>query len=162
MKSKNNKSLTGIAIAAIILCVVQIVWITVQSWFVSGINGNTGEINWDETMLPLQITIFGGRLLFTVCYNALIILFLVKTLKALNDGTLFPKSNVKVLYATAASHFIGKLCDDNMGNILLSATPCNTFFEINSSTILTSMLFLIFAMIYKIATKVSEENNLTI
>lgn len=152
----------GIAIAVMILCAIQIVWIIVQSWFVSGINGSTGEINWNEAVLPFQLTIFGGRLLFTVCYFALIILFLIKTLKALNDGTLFPKSNVKVLYATAVCHLISKLCDDNMGNILLSETPTQMSFAIESSSIIITLLFIIFAMIYKIAAKVSEENNLTI
>lgn len=162
MEKRISKSLMGIAIAVMILCAIQIVWIIVQSWFISGINGSTGEINWNEAVLPFQLTIFGGRLLFTVCYFALIILFLIKTLKALNDGTLFPKSNVKVLYATAACHLIGKLCDDNMGNILLSETPTQTYFAIESSSIIITLLFIIFAMIYKIAAKVSEENNLTI
>lgn len=162
MEKRISKSLMGIAIAVMILCAIQIVWIIVQSWFVSGINGSTGEINWNEAVLPFQLTIFCGRLLFAVCYFALIILFLIKTLKALNDGTLFPKSNVKVLYATAVCHLISKLCDDNMGNILLSETPTQTYFAIESSSIIITLLFIIFAMIYKIAAKVSEENNLTI
>ena len=55
MRTKNYKLLNGTAIMAAILCSVQIVWLVMQSWFISGLGGVDGEINWDwveENMLP--------------------------------------------------------------------------------------------------------------
>ena len=152
----------GVVVIAMIICAIHIVWLILQSWFISGINGSTGEINWNQDVLPFQIIVFSCRLLFNVGFNVLIIVFLIKSLKALKDGTLFPKSNVALLYITAGCYFIGKLCDDNMGNTLLTETPTCSRFVIETGCILVTLMLIIFAMIYKIAVKVSEENNLTI
>ncbi|MBO7280300.1 MAG: DUF2975 domain-containing protein [Bacteroidaceae bacterium] len=162
MKTKISKSLMGVVVIAMIICAIHIVWLILQSWFISGINGSTGEINWNQDVLPFQIIVFSCRLLFNVGFNVLIIVFLIKSLKALKDGTLFPKSNVALLYVTAGCYFIGKLCDDNMGSTLLTETPTCSRFVIETGCILVTLMLIIFAMIYKIAVKVSEENNLTI
>ena len=45
MRTKNYKLLNGTAIMAAILCSVQIVWLVIQSWFISGLGGVDGEIN---------------------------------------------------------------------------------------------------------------------
>ena len=49
-----------------------------------------------------------------------------------------------------------------MGNILMSAEPGNSYFAIESGSILITLLFIIFALLYRIAAEVSEDNNLTI
>ena len=162
MEKRISKSLMGVVVVAMVICAVHIVHLVLQSWFTSGIDGSTGEINWNEDVLTFQIIVFSCRLLFNVAYNILIILFLIKSLKALKEGTLFPRGNVALLYSTAGCFFIGKLCDDNFGNILLTDTPTCSRFEIETGGILITLMFIIFAMIYKIAVNVSEENNLTI
>ncbi|MBR2638064.1 MAG: hypothetical protein IKD40_04380 [Bacteroidaceae bacterium] len=162
MKTNKNNFLKGAAIAAAILCAVQIVWLSVQSWNISGLGAENSEINWDKTILPIQLIVFLGRLIFCVAYNALIITFLTKTMKALKGGVIFPKSNVLLPFCTAGCYFIGTMLNDNFDNILMTETPCYTYFAINSSTIIFTLLFLIFALLYKMAADISEENNLTI
>lgn len=162
MRRKNYKLLNGTAIMAAILCSVQIVWLVMQSWFISGLGGVDGEINWDNEVLPFQLTVFTCRLLFCIAYNIAIIIFLIKTMKALKNGIIFPRSNISLLYFTAICYFIGTLSRDNFDNILLTQTPRATFFAIDSSTILITLLLVVFALLYKIAADISEENNLTI
>lgn len=159
METKGYKGMMGVTIFASLLCVMSIVWIIVQSYFISTESGE-GCIVWHEELYPIQYTIFYGRLIFKSLFYLLIALFLFKQLKAIKNGVLFPRANVKILYGMALSYFIGNTCDENVSTAL--------FFEnsgslvLNSDTWLYVALLIVFALIYKVAVSVSEENNLTI
>lgn len=159
MKTKCYKGMMGVTIFASLLCVVSIVWIVVQSYFICTESGE-GCIVWHEELYPIQYTIFYGRLIFKSLFYLLIMVFLFKQLKAIKNGVLFPRNNVKILYGMALSYFIGNTCDENVSTAL--------FFEnsgslvLNSDTWLYVALLVVFALIYKVAVSVSEENNLTI
>ena len=159
METKGYKGMIGVTIFASLLCVVSIVWILVQSYFVCTESGE-GCIVWHEELYPLQAGIFAGRLLFKSMSYALIIVFLIKQLNAIKSGVLFPNVNIKIIYSIAACYLIGNICDDNISTALICGD--NGAFVINSDTLLYAALLVIFALIYKVAVKVSEENNLTI
>lgn len=162
METKNYTTLKGVAFTVALLCAAHIVWLCVQTWFISGMGGVEGEINWSEDVYPFQLAVLLGRLLFSAAYYATIIVFIAKTTKGLKSGIIFPQSNVPLLFTTAGCYFIGTLMSDNFDNILLTQTPNATYFAIESNTILITFIYIIFALLYKIAANVSEENNLTI
>lgn len=162
MEKRNYKALKAVAFAAALLCAAHIVWLFAQTWFISGMGGTEGEINWSEEVFPFQLTVLLGRLLFCAAYYATIIIFIAKTINGLKSGIIFPQSNVPLLFITAGCYFIGTLMSDNFDNILLTQTPNATYFAIDSNTILIPLIYIIFALLYKIAANVSEENNLTI
>lgn len=149
----------GVTIFASLLCIVSIVWILCQSYFVCTESGE-GCIVWHEELYPLQAGIFIGRLVFKTLFYVLIMMFLFKQLKAIKDGIIFPRVNVKIMYTIAACYLVGNICDDNISTALICGD--NGAFVINSDTLLYAALLVIFALIYKVAVKVSEENNLTI
>lgn len=159
METKGYKGMMGVTIFASLLCIVSIVWILCQSYFISTGSGE-GCIVWHEELYPLQAGIFIGRLVFKTLFYALIMALLFKQLKAIKDGILFPRANVKIMYIIAVCYLIGNLCDDNISTALLFEESGK--FVINSDTLLYAALLVIFALIYKVAVKVSEENNLTI
>ncbi len=159
MKTRKIKGIRGVAVLASLLCAVSIVWILVQSYFVCTGSGE-GCIAWHDELYMLQWAIFIGRLLFKSLFYALIILFLIKQHKAIGNGVLFPSSNVKILYAIAGCYLVGNICDDNMATALVCGE--NAAFVLNGDTLLYSALLVVFALIYKVAVNVSEENNLTI
>ena len=159
METKGHKGLLGVTIFASFLCIASIVWILVQSYYVCNESGE-GCIVWHEELYPLQAGIFIGRLVFKTLFYALIMAFLFKQLKAIKDGILFPRANVKIMYIIAVCYLIGNLCDENISTALLFEDSGK--FVINSDTLLYAALLVIFALIYKVAVKVSEENNLTI
>ena len=162
METKNYKGLKGAAFTVVLICAAQIVWLCAQTWFISGMGSTEGEVNWSEEIIALQLTVLLGRLLFCTAYYTTIIIFIAKTIKGLKSGIIFPQSNVQLLFATAGCYFIGTLMSDNFDNILLTQTPNATYFAIDINTILIPLIFIIFALLYKIAANVSEENNLTI
>ena len=99
MKTKSNKGLKGVTIFVSLLCVVSIVWILCQSYFVSTDSGE-GCIEWHEDFYPVQLAIFAGRLIFKTAFYALIILFMIKQSKAIKNGTIFPNfTNLLIIKA---------------------------------------------------------------
>ncbi|MBR5813250.1 MAG: hypothetical protein IKY37_02250 [Bacteroidaceae bacterium] len=160
MKTKSYKRMKGVTIFASLLCAMCIVWIIVQSYYISTHSGE-GCIHWHEDLYPVQLTIFIGRLLFKTSFYELIIIFLAKQLKAIKNGILFPSVNTKIMYAIAACYFIGNSCSENVSTSLLFDGNTGSF-VINADTWIYTALLVVFAIMYNFAVKVSEENNLTI
>ena len=150
----------GVTILASLLCTVSIVWIIAQSYFISTQSGE-GCIHWHEDLYPMQFVIFIGRLLFKTSFYALIMVFLAKQLKAIKSGVLFPSVNTRIIYAMAACYFIGENCSDNISTSLLFEGNTGSF-VIDGDTWIYTAVLVVFAIMYNIAVKVSEENNLTI
>ena len=150
----------GVTILASLLCTVSIVWIIAQSYFISTQSGE-GCIHWHEDLYPMQLVIFIGRLLFKTSFYALIMVFLAKQLKAIKSGVLFPSVNTRIIYAMAACYFIGENCSDNISTSLLFEGNTGSF-VIDGDTWIYTAVLVVFAIMYNVAVKVSEENNLTI
>lgn len=160
MKTKSYKRMIGVTIFASLLCAANIVWIITQSYFISTQSGE-GCIHWHEELYPVQMVIFIGRLLFKTSFYALIMIFLAKQLKAIKNGVLFPSVNTRIIYAIATCYFIGESCSENLSTSLLFDGNTGSFI-INGDTWLYTAMLVVFAIVYNIAVKVSEENNLTI
>ena len=150
----------GVTIFASLLCTVSIVWIIAQSYFISTQSGE-GCIHWHEDLYPMQLVIFIGRLLFKTSFYTLIMVFLAKQLKAIKNGVLFPSVNTRIMYAIAACYFIGENCSDNLSTSVLFEGNTGSF-VIDGDTWIYTAVLVVFAIMYNIAVKVSEENNLTI
>lgn len=110
----------------------------------------------------MQITIFIGRLLFKNAFYALIVVFLVKQYKAVKSGVLFPRANIGIIYTIAVCYLIGNFCHANFDTLVIPEIEGTANLVISTDTLIYAMLLLVFASIYKIAVKVSEENTLTI
>ena len=160
MERKNNKMMIVATIFASLLCIISIIWIIVQSYFISTGSGE-GCIIWHEELYPMQITLFAGRLIFKTLFYALMIVFLAKQTKAIKNGTLFPRKNITVLSAITASYFLGSLCNANFSECLLTGTGQMNF-VIDIDMLLYTTMLIVFTIVYRIAVEVSEENNLTI
>lgn len=150
----------GVTIFASLLCTVSIVWIIAQSYFIST-QSEEGCIHWHEDLYPMQLVIFIGRLLFKTSFYTLIMVFLAKQLKAIKNGVLFPSVNTRIMYAIAACYFIGENCSDNISTSVLFEGNTGSF-VIDGDTWIYTAVLVVFAIMYNIAVKVSEENNLTI
>ena len=112
---------------------------------------------WIEDIKVLQGAIAIFRFLGALTIFGLIITFLFNSIKALNDGILFPKRNVAILFATAAVSFVFLFCNSNM-HIVLGTRQI----QLEFTEILVPVIISAFAIIYKVAVRVSEENSLTI
>lgn len=156
MKSSNSKSLLGIAIAIFLLSLVSISVLFVQSFDVCT---NGSDLAWREDLFQMQMIIFIGKLFFKTAFYILLFFFLIKQHKAIKNGVLFPRANVLIMYFMAAFYFLGNFCQENIKTFISAETP---HIVLNFDTTIYTLLLIIFALMYKVAAKVSEENNLTI
>lgn len=112
---------------------------------------------WIDGMQILQGTIVIFRFLGAVALFGLLIAFMVNSINGLNNGVLFPRKNIGILYGAAVASFIFLFCQSNISMILGERV-----FKIDIQEIVVPALICTFAILYKVAARVSEENSLTI
>lgn len=157
MKQNSIKSITAISVAIIAFCGLSALFVLAQG-FIGFISPENIGVIWSEEIKGFQMLVALGRMLGGAAFFGLITAFLIKSIKGLKNGVLFPASNVPVLYFSALALFIYNFCYAN-GSILTGADH-NLLLDTDDITI--SLIIVVFAMIYKIAVKISDENSLTI
>ena len=88
------------------------------------------------------------------------VLFTINSTRRLKAGTLFPASNVGILFGCAAAHLFYKLATQNMP-VLFEARRSITL-DLGYDELLITTFICIFAIVYKVAGMIAEENSLTI
>lgn len=157
MKQNSIKSITAISIAIMLFCGLSAILVIVQG-IVGFVSPENMGVVWSDELINFQIVIASGRILGGAAFFCLMTAFLVKTIKGLKNGILFPASNVRILYFSALALFISNFCCSNVG--IMTGSESNLLLD--SDDISISLILVLFAMIYKIAVKISEENRLTI
>ena len=153
-----------------IICIVNAVWLIVQSgsvagWFTDyrnivygdGAAENGSKIVWRDDVLGWQYFIFYGRLLFGIAFDALLLLFMIKSILALKSGAFFLKSNTYILISAAVCNLLYNFCNENIRILIY-----DTYKNITDAMLLTPLILFAFSLIYGLAVRVSEENRLTI
>lgn len=157
MKTNSTKSLKWLAALVIILCAATTIHVTWQG-IGSIVNPQSFGVQWYDDVKWLQVAVLVGRMLGGIAFSILMTIFIIKSVRALKNGVLFPRCNVGILYGSAASFFLYRFCYSNMG--IASGVERNLL--INLDDVIVLLVIIIFAIIYKFAVKVSEENSLTI
>ena len=109
----------------------------------------------------IQVTVLVGRTLGGLVFSALLYAFTINTINGYKAGVLFPRKNFGILMACSVALFIYVFCYDNMQILGVSNYPVRQI-ELDLNTVVSSLTFVVFALLYKVAIKVSEENSLTI
>lgn len=157
MKQNSIKSITAISIAIMAFCGLSALLVIVQG-FVGFVSPEQVGVVWSDEMKAFQLFIATGRMLGGALFFGLITAFLVKTIKGLKNGILFPASNVRILYFCSLVLFLYNFCYNNVG--ILTGSSSNLLLDTDDIAI--SLILVVFAMIYKIAVRISDENSLTI
>ena len=171
MKRNTKNLLIAVTVIVGIICIVNAVWLIVQSgsvagWFTdyrnvvygNGAAENGSKIVWSDDVLGWQYFIFYGRLLFGIAFDALLLLFMIKSILALKSGTFFLKSNTYILVSAAVCNLFYNFCNENIGILVHPSS----YRHITDSMLLTPLILFAFALIYGLAVRISEENRLTI
>ena len=155
MKKNSTKSLKWLTGAVIVLGLLALALITVQSF--GFFTGTPQKAVWIEGFKGMQISLIILRLVGAITSFALLLAFLFNSIKAQNNGVLFPRKNIGILFGLAATTFITLFC---MGNMHLMAGARHI--GIGTDELFVPIIICIVAIIYRNAVQVSEENNLTI
>ena len=150
MKRATKNLLIAVTVIVGIICIVNAVWLIVQSGSVAG---------WftDYRNIVYGYFIFYGRLLFGIAFDALLLLFMIKSILALKSGAFFLKSNTYILISAAVCNLLYNFCNENIRILIY-----DTYRNITDAMLLTPLILFAFSLIYGLAVRVSEENRLTI
>ena len=160
MKQNSTKKLYTVLGIILFLSTVNALYVTYQ-----GIGGlvcpDSFGIQWLDTDKWLQITILIGRMVGGLAFSALLYAFTINTAKGYKASVLFPRQNFGILMACSVALFLYVFCYDNMQLVGLANDAVRQI-ELDLNTVVSSLTFVVFALMYKVAIKVSEENSLTI
>ena len=155
MKQNSTKSLKWLAGVAVFFSLFATARMTVQT--VGFFYGRPYPAVWIDGLEVFQGSIAIFRLLGGIALFGLLIAFLLNSIKGLNNGVLFPRKNISILFCIAAASFVFLFCNSNIDLVL-----CKRVFQLDIQEILVPTVICAFAIKYKVACKVSEENSLTI
>ena len=152
--TKSLKWLTGVVVCFGLIALVMIVAQTIGIFFIKSFGQ---KVVWIEGVEVFQVLIAIFRLLGGIALFASIAGFMLNSIKALNNGVLFPRVNIKLLFLAAGSAFVFLFCNTNVPMILGEEV-----FQLDFEEILVPAIICTFAILYRKAVQVSEENSLTI
>ena len=155
MKQNSTKSLKWLAGVAVFFSLFATARMTVQT--VGFFYGRPYPAVWIDGLEVFQGSIAIFRLLGGIALFGLLIAFMLNSIKGLNNGVLFPRKNISTLFCTAAASFVFLFCNTNIDLVLGERV-----LKLDIQEILVPTIICAFAIMYKAAVKVSEENSLTI
>ena len=160
MKKNSTKKLYTVLGVILFISTVNALHVTIQ-----GIGGlvspDSFGIQWLNTDKWMQVTVLVGRMVGGLVFSALLYAFTINTVKGYKAGVLFPRKNFGILMACSVALFVYVFCYDNMQLVGLPNDAVRQI-ELDLNTVISSLTFVVFALMYKVAVKVSEENSLTI
>lgn len=160
MKKNSTKKLYIVLGIILFISTVNALQVTCQG--IGGlISPESFGIEWLEMDKWMQITVLVGRMVGGLVFSALLYAFTINTIKGYKAGVLFPRKNFGILIACSVALFVFMFCYDNMALVGIANDAVRQI-AIDLNTVVCSLTFVVFALMYKIAIKVSEENSLTI
>ena len=157
MKKNSTKSLKWLFGLAIFFGTLYLVLLGVQTCSLLFGMPNPSQVEWSDNIRFLQASVIVLNFVGTIALFVILTLFIFNSIKALKDGTLFPRKNVGLLFGCAAAAFLSHFCTSNMH--LLHGTR---EIHLGFTEVIVPVVICIFAIIYRVAVQVSEENSLTI
>ena len=160
MKKNSTKKLYTVLGIILFISTVNALHATCQG--IGGlISPESFGIEWLEMDKWMQITVLVGRMVGGLVFSALLNAFTINTIKGYKAGVLFPRKNFGILIACSVALFVYMFCYDNMALVGIANDAVRQI-VLDLNTVVCSMTFVVFALMYKIAIKVSKENSLTI
>ena len=157
MKNSTQKSIRNLSLAILIIGGLTLIYTYVQ--MISQIGGNhINSINWNPDIRGWQIAIIAGRfigiaLLYTMCC-----IFLFRINRGLENGEIFPKSNISLIRWTALVTVLLTFVQSNFDAVVKGESAL----MLDSNTFLVPLIVLLFAGIYKMAYLAAKDSNLAI
>lgn len=154
--SKYYKQMMALTVAVAICSLFWIYWTL-------GRTLNTlvwGGVALREGYETVQIAIAISYSVFPLLLIITQMTFLIKQLKSIKNGIIFAKSNSKYLVIWSILWLFYDFCASQVGNMI--AAGIFNQITIHGTIIGIPIVVLLFAILYKLAADVAEENNLTI
>ena len=158
MKNPTQKSIRRLSIATLMiggLTLAYTYWeMIAQLWVDSYIY----PLTWNPNFKGWQIFILAARFVGITSLFILCCIFLYRTNKGLQDGEIFPKSNIPIIRWTALVAGLLAFVHSNYAAVVKGESALT----LDSNTILVPLIVLLFAGLYKMAYLAAKDSNLAI
>ena len=158
MKNPTQKSIKRLSIATLMiggLTLAYTYWeMIAQLWVDSYIY----PLAWNPDIKGWQIFILAARFVGITSLFILCCIFLHRTNKGLQDGEIFPKSNIPIIRWTALVAGLLAFVHANYAAVVKGKSAL----MLDSNTILVPLIVLLFAGLYKMAYLAAKDSNLAI
>ncbi|MBQ2531957.1 MAG: hypothetical protein II548_06680 [Bacteroidales bacterium] len=158
MKNPTQKSIKRLSIATLMiggLTLAYTYWeMIAQLWVDSYIY----PLAWNPDIKGWQIFILAARFVGITSLFILCCIFLHRTNKGLQDGEIFPKSNIPIIRWTALVAGLLAFVHANYAAVVKGESAL----MLDSNTILVPLIVLLFAGLYKMAYLAAKDSNLAI
>ena len=158
MKNPTKKSIKRLSIATLIiggLTLAYFYWeMIAQLWVSSYIY----PITWNPDLKGWQIFILIARFVGLTALYILCWIFLYRTNRGLEDGEIFPKSNIPIIRWGALVAALLAFVNSNYA----AAVKGESEFALDSNFILVPLIVLLFAGLYKMAYLAAKDSKLAI
>jgi hypothetical protein len=158
MKNPTQKSIKRLSIATLMiggLTLAYTYWeMIAQLWVDSYIY----PLAWNPDIKGWQIFILAARFVGITSLFILCCIFLHRTNKGLQDGEIFPKSNIPIIHWTALVAGLLAFVHANYAAVVKGESAL----MLDSNTILVPLIVLLFAGLYKMAYLAAKDSNLAI
>ena len=158
MQNPTQKSIQRLSVATLViggLTLAYTYWeMIAQLWVDSYIY----PLAWNPDIKGWQIFILAARFVGITSLFILCCIFLHRTNKGLQDGEIFPKSNIPIIRWTALVAGLLAFVHANYAAVVKGESAL----MLDSNTILVPLIVLLFAGLYKMAYLAAKDSNLAI
>ena len=158
MKNRTQQSIKWLSVAILVFATLSVAFIYLQMVNQLWLNHPDNHIVWNQDKLVWQIFIIAGRFIGVTLLYSFLWIFLVRTNRSLNNGVIFPKSNIALIRWTALVAVLVTFVRSNYADVLEGGMNS----VLDSNTIFIPLFVLLFAGLYKMAYLAAKDSSLAI
>lgn len=150
-----------VSYVALFFCACWFAYLCYQSYH-HAFDTMGNHIHWEAkyTLVRFVSIIFVLYNLLTIALIATCSWFFINILKGIRQEEPFPKKNVVIIFIASILIFLQTIASDNYDQIFLSEGPA--VIELTSNPFVQALVLIVFGVIYKIASQVAAEHDLTV
>lgn len=158
MKNRTKQSIKWLSIAILFMATVYVAFIYFQMINQLWLNHPENRIVWNPDKRAWQIFIIAARFISVTLLYVFCWIFLVRTNRSMNNGVIFPRSNIALIRWTALVTVLLTFARSNYADVLQGGTNS----VLDSNTLFIPLAVLLFAGLYKMAYLTAKDSSLAI
>ena len=158
MNNSTKRSIKRLSIAILVIGGLTLAYTYFQMYFQLWGNNFIHPITWNPDIRGWQIFILAGRFIGITLLYALCFIFLLRINRGLENGEIFPKSNISLIRWTALVSLLLTFVRSNYDAVIKGESSL----MLDSNIFLVPLIVLLFAGLYRMAYLAAKDSSLAI
>lgn len=161
MNEHLTRILKIVSYVVLLFCACWFAYLCYQSYH-DAFSPTGNHIHWEAkyTLVRFVSIVFFLYNLLTIALIAMCFWFFINILKGIRQEEPFPKKNVMIIFVASILIFLQTIASDNYNQIFISEGPA--VIGLSSNPFVQALVLIVFGVIYKIASLVAAEHDLTV